>query len=361
MFYPIEFSCSLSLTIVCYGAYNETTYSETSHVSVYAQYERGGDANASNWSFKNWSSKPLKRVYRPRLFVGSQISEKNTSVDATRRRPNLLKSIVAYTVFWSTFIPQCAKLLLSVDDRIKDFFDLSTFLESTSVKSTIDIFKNGHSKLGAYTALESCDQDLTNTFCQDTSQWTNRINTITETSPGSANKTLINLDDLLTLLYIRFQHTLSEPRENSDQSVIHEQKELMKQLIERVQKTLLEFCPKKNKKFSFRQYIKKILLEKSGISPDKMEQLIPQFIDMLQSDVFSEQFKTCQAIQKFENLFQISTKEAGGSLMSAKKRGGDVGIIFIVACFACCGFLRWVGEQAEGDQLTGDSGQSQRD
>ena len=325
---------------------------------------RGG-ANATNLSLNL-----RNRVHGS--FTRSQTSKKNTLGDVTlptnllqgmqdakgsQRRPNLLKSIVAYTVFWSTFIPQCAKLLLSVDNRIKDFFDLSTFGVPESVKRTIDEFKERHSLNSSYTELITCDRELMTKFCQDTSDWTNRIKSIEETFPASADN-LINLDDLLELLYIRFQYTLSEPPTHSNASVTIEQKVLMTELITRVQKTLLKFCPDKNAQnwswLSFgssKKLFFKKLLEKSGISPDKMEQIIPQFIDMLQSDVFSENFKECHAIRKFKTLFQISPKEAGGSLMSTKKRGGEgVGVFIILACFACCGYFNH-----KRNQLTRDS------
>ena len=146
----------------------------------------------------------------------------------SQRQPNLLKCVLAYPVFWSTFIPQCVRLLALVQTDLKVVYDLSTFDNTEQIRLDIDALKQDKQiNIPHYNTLKDCDISFTRRFCEDTkSKWTARINSLRmlDKHDDSDKTTKINLSDLLELLYIRYKHSLPESLVVYDKSVTVEQK-----------------------------------------------------------------------------------------------------------------------------------------
>ena len=178
-----------------------------------------------------FSSNPIRLKRSP--FLSSTPAPSAASVPLSQRQPNLLKCVVAYPDFWSTFIPQCMRLFVTMVPNVKDCFDLSTFRVPT-IKDTITKFKCDYS-LPQYPELTRSSDKFKERFCTNTSKWTTLIGKLDPLSSASHDDKKINLTDLLELLYMRNRHLLKDPSVEQiiDKSVTDEQHKLMSHLFQK--------------------------------------------------------------------------------------------------------------------------------
>lgn len=323
-----------------------------------------------------FSSNPIRERRRSILSFTQRPSA--PSADPTplsQRQPNLLKCVVAYPDFWSTFIPQCMQLYVSVAPNVGDFFDLSTFCVPITIKQTITAFKHSRTySLPKYHELTESSKQFKTKFCEDKSEWTTLINTLKPLPNSSYDKNKINLTDLLQLLHMRYRHLLKDPsvEQITDPSVTDEQHKLMESFIPEVQRTLLSlynslnssdtqttsqtqtslrtFMSTLNPRKHFLNYLKQsanasvgkiiqpfIDIVFSDICEDPMRIINELFIAMVKRDTpytfFSDDFRKSRFIQKYINL-----RGQGGG----KKKGGLTGleagiiIVVVVVLLVCC-------------------------
>ena len=291
-------------------------------------------------------------------------------------------------VFWSTFIPQCVRLLALVQTDLKVVYDLSTFDNTEQIRLDIDALKQDKQiNIPHYNTLKDCDISFTRRFCKDTkSKWTARINSLRmlDKHDDSDKTTKINLSDLLELLYIRYKHSLPESLLVYDKSVTVEQKKLMESFIPKVQQNLLNLyssymsTPLNLQSKSWWRVSRSVVTYLKQSIEESISKTIQPFIDIFLSDMcedpvhiinalfyamvkdgtpytfFSETFRHSKAIRKYVE-FQDTKYRGGTSVLAKKRRGGSAGLIVIIALLACCGFMKFIIYK---DQSSGSSSRS---